>query len=111
PARLAAWGLVLGAAASGEDARAAARVLRRDGARTASPNAGRTMAAMAGALGLTLAKRDAYTLGHGRPPTGGDLHRAIRVVRWAAALTLGALLLLDSLVLFLAGGHRALSII
>src|SRR5262249_2504208 len=68
PARLAAWGLVLGAAASGEDARAAARVLRRDGARTASPNAGRTMAAMAGALGLTLAKRDAYTLGDGRPP-------------------------------------------
>jgi adenosylcobinamide-phosphate synthase len=111
PARLAALGLVVGAAAAGEDARGAAHVLRRDGARTASPNAGRTMAAMAGALGLTLAKRGAYTLGDGRPPTAGDVGRAVRVVGWAAALTLGALVLLDSLVLFLAGGHRALSII
>jgi len=111
PARLAALGLVVGSAAAGEDARGAARVLRRDGARTASPNAGRTMAAMAGALGLTLAKRGAYRLGDGRPPTADDVGRAIRVVGWAAALTLGALLLLDSLVLFLAGGQRALSII
>jgi len=111
PARIAALGLVVGAAAAGEDARDAARVLRRDGARTASPNAGLTMAAMAGALGLTLAKRGAYTLGDGRPPTAADVGRAVRVVGWAAALTLGALLLLDSLVLFLAGGQRALSII
>jgi adenosylcobinamide-phosphate synthase len=111
PARVAALGLVVGAAAAGEDARGAARGLRRDGARTASPNAGLTMAAMAGALGLTLAKRGAYTLGDGRPPTAADVGRAVRVVGWAAALTLGALLLLDSLVLFLAGGQRALSII
>jgi adenosylcobinamide-phosphate synthase len=111
PARLAALGLVVGAAAAGENARGAARVLRRDGASTASPNAGRTMAAMAGALGLTLAKRGAYRLGDGRPPTAGDVARAVRVVAWAAALTLGALLLLDSLALFLRGAHRALSII
>jgi len=111
PARLAALGLVVGAAAAGENARGAARVLRRDGASTASPNAGRTMAAMAGALGLTLAKRGAYRLGDGRPPTAGDVGRAVRVLAWAAALTLGALLLLDSLALFLRGAHRALSII
>src|SRR5205814_837134 len=55
PARLAALGLLAGAAVAGEDARGALRMLRRDGALTASPNAGRTMAAMAGALGLTLA--------------------------------------------------------
>src|SRR5437763_137761 len=50
PARLAALGLLAGAAAAGEDARGALRMLRRDGALTASPNAGRTMAAIADAL-------------------------------------------------------------
>jgi adenosylcobinamide-phosphate synthase len=111
PARLAALGLIAGAAAAGEDPRGAARVLRRDGARTASPNAGRTMAAMAGALGLTLAKRGAYRLGDGRPATAADIGRAVRVFAWAAAVTVGALLVLDSLALFLRGGHGALSII
>src|SRR6266404_5996684 len=62
-ALLGALGLLAGAAVAGEDARGALRMLRRDGALTASPNAGRTMAAMAGALGLTLAKRGAYRLG------------------------------------------------
>jgi adenosylcobinamide-phosphate synthase len=111
PARLAALGLVVGAAAAGEDLPGAWRGFRRDGARTASPNAGRTMAAMAGALGLTLAKRGAYRLGEGRPPTAADIGRAVRVLAWAAAVTLGALLVLDSLALFLRGGHEALSII
>jgi len=86
-------------------------ILRRDGALTASPNAGRTMAAMAGALGLTLGKRGAYRLGEGRPPAAGDVARAVRVFAWAAGLTLGALLLLDSLALFLRGGRGALGII
>jgi len=111
PARLAALGLVAGAVAAGEDARGALRMLRRDGALTASPNAGRTMAAMAGALGLTLGKRGAYRLGEGRPPTAGDVARAVGVFAWAAGLTLGALLLLDSLALFLRGGRGALGII
>src|SRR5207248_3000674 len=70
PARLAAAALVVGAAIAGENARAAVRVLWRDGARTASPNAGLTMAAMAGALGLTLAQRGAYRLGGGRAGAG-----------------------------------------
>jgi adenosylcobinamide-phosphate synthase len=111
PARLAALGVVAAAAAAGEDPRGAVRILRRDGARTASPNAGRTMAAMAGALGLTLAKREAYRLGEGRPATADDVARAVRVIVWAAGLTLGALLLLDSLVLFLRGGRGPLGII
>jgi len=111
PARLAALGLVVGAAVGGEDVRGAWRVLRRDGGRTASPNAGLTMAAMAGALGLTLAKRDAYRLGDGRPATAGDVSRAVRVFAWAAGLTLVALLLLDSLALFLRDASYALGII
>src|SRR5947207_5184706 len=101
PARLAALGLVIGAAAAGEDARGAWRVLQRDGGRTASPNAGRTMAAMAGALGLTLAKADAYRLGAGRAATAQDIARALRVFAWAAGLTVSALVVLDSLAFFL----------
>ncbi|HEY3098615.1 MAG TPA: adenosylcobinamide-phosphate synthase CbiB [Methylomirabilota bacterium] len=111
PARLAAAALVGGAAIAGENAPAAVRVLRRDGARTASPNAGLTMAAMAGALGLTLAKPGAYRLGDGRPATAADVSRAIRVFAWAAALTLGALLVLDSLAFFLRGSPAPLGII
>ncbi|HEY3097991.1 MAG TPA: adenosylcobinamide-phosphate synthase CbiB [Methylomirabilota bacterium] len=111
PARLAAAALIGGAAIAGENARAAVRVLRRDRARTASPNAGLTMAAMAGALGLTLAKRGAYCLGDGRPATEADVSRAVRVFAWAAALTLGALLVLDSLAFFLRGSRAPLGII
>src|SRR5882672_5968617 len=111
PARLAALGLVAGALAAGENARGALRTLRRDGALTASPNAGRTMAAMAGALGLTLTKRRTYRLGDGRAPAAGDVARAVRVFAWAVALTLGVLLVLDSLALFLRGGRGSLGII
>jgi adenosylcobinamide-phosphate synthase len=111
PARIAALGLVGAAVLAREDARGAWRVLRRDGGRTASPNAGRTMAAMAGGLGLTLAKRGAYRLGDGRPPAASDIARAVRVFAWAAALTFGALLLLDSLALFLRGARGPVSII
>jgi adenosylcobinamide-phosphate synthase len=111
PARAAALGLVGGAVLAREDARGAWRVLRRDGALTASPNAGRTMAAMAGALGLTLAKRGAYRLGDGRPPGASDVARAVRVFAWAAGLTLGALLLLDYLALFLRDAREPVGII
>src|SRR5262249_22295425 len=111
PARLAALGLVAGAAAAGEDARRAARVLRRGGGRTASPHARRTMAAMAGAAGPPPCQRGAPPPRAGPPPTAADIGRAVRVFAWAAAVTVGALLVLDSLALFLRGGHEALSII
>ena len=39
------------------------------------------MAAMAGALGVTLAKPGAYSLGHGREPDVGDIARALRLLR------------------------------
>jgi adenosylcobinamide-phosphate synthase len=111
PARLAALSVVGGAALAGEDARGAWRVLRRDGARTASPNAGRTMAAMAGALGLTVVKPGAYRLGSGRHATAADIARAVRVFAWAASLAVGVLLLLDSLALFLRGARAPVGII
>jgi adenosylcobinamide-phosphate synthase len=90
PARLAAAAVVAGAWLARQSGAGAARALRRDGARTESPNAGRTMAAMAGALGVTLEKRGHYRLGDGPPPDPAAIDRALRVARTAAALFLGA---------------------
>jgi len=53
------------------------------------------MAAMAGALGVTLEKAGHYRLGDGPPPDVEAIDRALRVEGWAAALTLaGAALIL-----------------
>jgi adenosylcobinamide-phosphate synthase len=72
-------------------AAAALHVAARDAGRTASPNAGWPMAAMAGALGVRLTKRAAYTLNpRGREPGWRDLARSRRVVAAAAALAVGA---------------------
>jgi adenosylcobinamide-phosphate synthase len=99
PSRLAALALT-GAALvlSGPTAAASARCTwRRDGARTASPNAGRPIAAMAGALQRRLEKRGHYVLGggYGQPgPT--DLRAAIRLTGGAAALLAAAALLWEA---------------
>jgi adenosylcobinamide-phosphate synthase len=93
PARLAAWALVAGAWLARQSAVGAARTWRRDGGRTESPNAGQTMAAMAGALGVSLEKAGHYRLGEGPPPDPETIDRAMRVERWAAALSLALALL------------------
>jgi adenosylcobinamide-phosphate synthase len=98
PARLAARGIVAAAplAAAGANARQAWVTLRRDHARTASPNAGWTMAAMAGALGVMLEKPGAYRLGSGRRAAcAADVTRSVRVVAAAAVLVTAALLLAE----------------
>jgi len=70
-------------------------VMRRDARRHASPNAGWTEAAMAGALGVRLAGPVAYDgavankpwIGSGRADLGSaDIHRALRVYRRACLL-------------------------
>lgn len=95
PARLAAGALVGGAWLAHESWAGAAVIRRRDAAGTASPNAGQTMAAMAGALGVTLAKTGHYRLGDGPPPDVEAIDRALRVEGWAATLSLvGAALIL-----------------
>jgi adenosylcobinamide-phosphate synthase len=88
PARIAAATIVAGAALGCASAGGAWRALRRDGALTASPNAGVTMAAMAGALGVTLSKPGHYSLGGGRSPDPAAITQACRVAASAAALSM-----------------------
>jgi adenosylcobinamide-phosphate synthase len=86
PARLGA--LVL-CAVAGQGWRAAMTTWLRDGFKTASPNAGQTMACAAGALGVRLEKEGQYVLGaHSRLPAASDIGRARRLVAraiWVAA--------------------------
>ena len=91
PARLAAGAVIAGAALAGEGPGAAWRVARRDHGRTASPNAGWPMAAMAGALEVGLAKRGSYRLGDGPLPVEpATIHRALRVFVAATAISVAA---------------------
>lgn len=88
PARVGAAALAAGAAVVGEDGAGAARVAWTQHRRTASPNAGWPMAAMAGALRVGLAKRGTYRLGEAALPTSPDaIRRARRVLGAAAAIT------------------------
>jgi adenosylcobinamide-phosphate synthase len=72
PARLAALALVI---VAGRRVRSAWSTMLSDHRLTASPNAGWTMAAMAGALGVMLAKPGAYSLA--TAASGRDRHRAL----------------------------------
>jgi adenosylcobinamide-phosphate synthase len=100
-ARLGALLTVAAAPLVGGSPRAALAILRRDGARHPSPNAGRMEAAFAGALDLRLGGPLAYgerhedrpTLGDGRAATPADAHRAARLslaVSAAAAIVCAA---------------------
>lgn len=94
PARLTASALMAAAAATGDDPRGALAAWATDRGQTASPNAGHPMAAMAGALGVTLAKRGEYALAAGhRAPTTADIRRAVHLAdttAWLAAAVLVA---------------------
>ncbi len=99
--RLAALWLILAAAVTpGASARHAARAAWRDASHHRSPNAGWPEAAMAGALGLTLAGPRVYGatlvddafMGEGRREAGAaDIRRALRLYRRACAIEVCAL--------------------
>ena len=81
PARLTALLIVAGAAMGGGNGGSAWRIWRRDGGKTASPNAGQPMSAAAGALEVELEKVGHYRLGEGlRKPGAGDIRRAGRLL-------------------------------
>ncbi len=94
PARVTAALTVALAPLVGADARGALRAWRCDGARHPSPNAGRCVAAFAGALGVRLGGRNTYdgyvedrpSLGAGRGPTGDDIRRAVVLSRLVGAV-------------------------
>lgn len=70
------------------------QIARRDAGRTASPNAGWPMAAMAGALDTTLTKRGHYALGCGlRLPDAAMIGEARRIARVVPVLLAGGVLL------------------
>jgi adenosylcobinamide-phosphate synthase len=97
PARLAALAIVAAAAFVSGNGRVAWSTLVRDRTVTASPNAGWTMSAVAGALEVTLEKPGAYRLGNGRTPSVEDIRRSVVLVASAAAVLTGVLLALAAL--------------
>jgi len=77
PARISALAIVFAAILPGYSVSGAWRTMRQQFARTVSPNAGWTMAAAAGALGVRLEKRGAYCLEGGEDlPDIQDIRRA-----------------------------------
>ena len=94
PARLTAWLLLLAGWLCGQSFRDGWRILRRDGCKTASPNAGKPMAAVAGLLGVQLEKKDAYVLGDPcHELTCDTVRQTWTIVVIASGIWLAALLL------------------
>lgn len=98
PARLTAGFLLLAAFPDRIGMRRGLAVLRRDRAATASPNAGRPMAAMAGILGIALEKPGHYCLGTAQRAIDAStiaaawrlIQRCTWLVAVGAALAIGA---------------------
>jgi adenosylcobinamide-phosphate synthase len=90
PARLTAALLVAASAICRASPLGALRVWWNDGSATESPNAGRPMAAMAGALGVQLEKIGHYRLGAPAPAPGpGEIAHSVAIL--VVACTLAAL--------------------
>ena len=86
PARLAALTIAAVSPLTRDSMKRSLKTLFKEGHHTESPNAGLTMAAMAGALGVKLEKVGYYVLGLGlRSPTPADITRSISVMKWVAA--------------------------
>jgi len=86
PARLTAYLMVPAALMLGENWRESWRILQRDKHKTASPNAGYTISAMAGALNIQLEKQGHYKLGDDHGISHEDIGKALRVMTLTAAL-------------------------
>jgi adenosylcobinamide-phosphate synthase len=102
PARLTAWGILAAARLQRLDAGRARRIWRRDGRKHASPNAGQSEAAIAGALGVRLGGTSSYEgqphhapllYAEGRPPSVRDARVAMSLVGIVSGLAVGAALL------------------
>ncbi len=93
PARISVLYLILGAALFSHPMRAF-RTAMSDGANTPSPNSGWPMAAVAGALGIRLEKKDVYVLGKElEVPQGGDIVQAVIIVVLASLVVVCTMVL------------------
>lgn len=89
PARIAALAISAASLLTRDNFIRSFKTLFKEGHHTESPNAGLTMAAMAGALGVRLEKAGHYVLGAGlRAPMPADITRSIRIMKWVAAFGL-----------------------
>jgi len=98
PARATACLMVMAAFLLGEDWRESWRILQRDKHKTASPNAGYTISAIAGALNIQLEKQGYYTLGDDHGISAEHIPKALRVMTLTAVL-FGLLMVLPLLAL------------
>jgi adenosylcobinamide-phosphate synthase len=86
PSRLTAYLMVGAALLLNEDWKESYRILQRDKHKTASPNAGYTISAMAGALNIQLEKQGYYKLGDDHGISADDISKALRVMTITALL-------------------------
>ncbi len=87
PSRLTSMMMILASIIVGGDWRNSVQVMRRDGSKTESPNAGFPMATMAGALGVRFEKLDHYVLGDGNTEfTEKHFKTAISIMRVTSVL-------------------------
>jgi adenosylcobinamide-phosphate synthase len=98
PARLTAILMVAATALLGENWRESWRILQRDKTKTNSVNAGWTMSAMAGALGVQLEKSGHYALGDKGDLTPEHITRALRIMELTTVL-FGAIVIFPILAL------------
>jgi adenosylcobinamide-phosphate synthase len=102
PARLTAGLLLLATWLLGGPLHRALTVWWRDAGQTASPNAGRPMSVMAGALGVELKKVGHYCLGAGHAlPAAQDIPAALRLLAWAVVMAIGLLAIVQMILSFL----------
>lgn len=87
PARITSIMMVLGALILGHDWKKSYKIMRRDGNKTESPNAGYPMAALAGALGTKFEKINNYCIGDDNfELTKDHLHAAISLMKITSIL-------------------------
>jgi adenosylcobinamide-phosphate synthase len=102
PARLTAWFILLATRLLGGPTQRAWTVWWRDARQTASPNAGRPISVMAGALGVELEKVGHYCLGAGQAlPAAQDIPAAVRLLAWAVVVAVGILAMVQLLLALL----------
>jgi adenosylcobinamide-phosphate synthase len=98
PARVTAYLMVVAAFIMRKDWRESYRILQRDKHKTASPNAGYTISAMAGALNIQLEKQGYYTLGDDHGIAAEHIPKALRVMT-VTAILFGLIVVVPVLVL------------